>query len=61
MGFTIAVFDCSVIDDTRNTINYKNNQDTVKSFPGDMVRNSLERLGGIMKFYDYYVNIYNIK
>ena len=61
MGFTIAFIDCNVIDDTRDTIDYKINQDIVKSFYGDSNGNSLGRLGGLMKFDNYYVIIYSIK
>ena len=61
MGFSIAFIDCSVIDDARDTIDYKMNQDIVKSFPGNMGGNSMGRLGGIMKFEDYYVIVYSVK
>ena len=61
MGMTITAVDTSSISDDKNYITYKSNQSIIKSFKGNMSGNSLGRLGGIMKFDDFYVIIYSVK
>ena len=60
LGMTVAFINSTSISDTKQNINYIYSKPLI-GFDGNHKGNSLGRLGGVMKFEDYYALIYSVK